>query len=92
MAVQFAKKSVSTLDVLQEIGSGAQRCHDPELLEVSRLEKLLAVVLPGLVGFIACRPCFQARCEELGVPTGPLQSGSESSQVATNLHRVSKWK
>ena len=45
MAVQFAKKPVSTLDVLQEIGSGAQRCHDPELLEVSRLEKLPAVVL-----------------------------------------------
>mmetsp|Transcript_13360 Transcript_13360/g.36888 ORF Transcript_13360/g.36888 Transcript_13360/m.36888 type:complete len:620 (-) Transcript_13360:157-2016(-) len=31
----------------QEIGSGAQRCHDPELLE--------------------------ARCAELGVPTGPLE-------------------
>lgn len=31
----------------QEIGSGAQRCHDPELLI--------------------------ARCQELGVPTGPLE-------------------
>lgn len=44
----------------QEIGSGAQRCHDPELLE--------------------------ARCAELGVDTGPLQSYIESFRHGVPPH------
>jgi len=44
----------------QEIGSGAQRCHDPELLE--------------------------ARCEELGVRTGPLQPYIESFRHGVPPH------
>eukprot|EP00913_Durusdinium_trenchii_P024451 g22954.t1 len=47
-------------DILQEIGSGAQRCHDPQLLE--------------------------ARCAELGVPTGPLESYIESFRHGVPPH------
>jgi len=44
----------------QEIGSGAQRCHDPELLE--------------------------ARCTELGVPTGPLKPYIDSFRHGVPPH------
>lgn len=44
----------------QEIGSGAQRCHDPELLE--------------------------ARCAELGVPTGPLEPYIDSFRHGVPPH------
>lgn len=44
----------------QEIASGAQRCHDPEMLE--------------------------ARCAELGVPTGPLQPYIDSFRHGVPPH------
>eukprot|EP00929_Paragymnodinium_shiwhaense_P112271 TRINITY_DN80530_c0_g1_i1.p1 TRINITY_DN80530_c0_g1~~TRINITY_DN80530_c0_g1_i1.p1 ORF type:complete len:640 (-),score=112.49 TRINITY_DN80530_c0_g1_i1:154-1929(-) len=63
MVSESAPETSNSYDLIfrgQEIGSGAQRCHDPALLE--------------------------ARCAELGVPTGPLQSYIDSFRHGVPPH------